>query len=79
MKTVQINPKLPAKRVDVFKEPPISKDDPPTIVKHCKPGEKLKTDNRPVTQYAGFMGDSLYQRVYVNGQEGWIYSEALRG
>ena len=79
-RTVQILPTLQTKKIAVFKSIPesgVERETEPIVVAWLKPGDKLKTDENQITLYGGFMADDLYAKVYYNGQEGWILSEAI--
>ena len=43
-----------------------------------KPGDKLKIDDKEMNDiYLDKFGDTPYKKVYANGQQGYIISEAL--
>lgn len=77
MKTIRIREDLGSKKVGVLKELPSACTPEPNVNAWLKPGDKLKTDNRPETSYDLIMSDTLYQKVYYNGQEGWLIDSAI--
>lgn len=77
MKTIRIRKDLGSKKVGVLKELPSTSASEPNVNAWLKPGDKLKTDNHPDTSYDLIMSDTLYQKVYYNGQEGWLIDSAI--
>lgn len=48
------------------------------VVAWLKPGDKLKIDDKEMQDvYLDKFGEIPYKKVYVNGQAGYIISEAL--
>ena len=77
MQTIQVKKNLGSKKVGVLKSIPTDPYDDPQIIKWLKPGDKLKTDNKPEYSYDDLIGDTMYQKVYYNGREGWLVASAI--
>lgn len=75
--TIKLRTDLKTKKVGILKTIPSTEDDEPQVVKWLKPGDKLKTDDKPEFSYDDLMGDVMYQKVYYNGMTGWIAAEAI--
>lgn len=71
-KTISIKKNLSSKKVGVFKQ---ELGDP---IVWLKPGDKLKYDtNDARPYYLDKFGEIPYRKVFYNGQEGYIVSEAV--
>ena len=77
LQTITIRKDLSAKKVGILKVIPSAENEEPQIVKWLKPGDKLKTDQKPEYSYDDLMGDIKYQKVYYNGMEGWLVASTI--
>jgi disulfide oxidoreductase YuzD len=72
-KTIRVKKSLGSKKVAFFAKP-----DCKTVGAWLKPGEKLKYDDKDFAdQYLDKFGEVPYKKVFYNGQEGYIISEAV--
>lgn len=71
-KTISIKKNLSSKKVGVFKQ------DLCEPIVWLKPGDKLKYETNDTRDYfLDKFGEIPYRKVFYNGQEGYIVSEAL--
>lgn len=72
-KQTMVRKDLPSKKVAVW-----SDDACKIVAAWLKPGDKLKIDsNDQKDYYLDKFGEIPFKKVYVNGQQGYITSEAL--
>lgn len=72
-KQTMIKKDLQSKKVAVWSSPSCT-----IVAAWLKPGDKLKIDDKEMQDlYLDKFGNIPYKKVYVNGQVGYIVSEAL--
>lgn len=72
-KTISIKKNLSSKKVGVF-----NRELSPDPIVWLKPGDKLKYETNDTRDYfLDKFGEIPYRKVFYNGQEGYIVSEAL--